>query len=88
MGQIPEVSLVDSVHRFEDDCLCVQMKRKLLLRVCEFNACIPYSGVTPAATLPEMSVHSIFGLLPDPAPENAPPPTVQIATQVGRGVSS
>jgi len=58
------------------------MKAKLLLRVREFNACIPYCGVSSVATLPEMSVHSIYGLLPDPAPENAPPPTVSVATKV------
>lgn len=63
--------------------MAVQLKARMLLRVREFNACIPYEGVSKGATLPEMSVHSIYSLLPDPAPENAPPPGITVATHVG-----
>eukprot|EP00210_Caulerpa_lentillifera_P007523 g7188.t1 len=59
-----------------------EMKMRLLLRVREFNACVPYEGVSSTSSLPEMSVHSIFGLLPNPVPETAPPPSPQIAAQM------
>lgn len=52
------------------------------MRVREFNSCVPYEGVSSTSSLPEMSVHSIFGLLPNPVPETAPPPSPQIASQV------
>lgn len=59
-----------------------QLRMRLLVRVREFNACVPYMGVSPSASLPEISVHAIYGLLPDPAPESAPPPGSSTAAQV------
>lgn len=49
-------------------------KDKLYHRIREFNACVPYSGINPSTSLPEMAVFSICGLLPLPTHENAPPP--------------
>eukprot|EP00854_Cymbomonas_tetramitiformis_P001459 gene1459-2082_t len=51
----------------------------LRIRLREFNACVPYAGLSAPVTVPEMLLGALFGLLPQP-PEEPPPPGTSTCT--------
>lgn len=74
-----------SVMVVKQGCMCiVQLKDRLWQRIVEFNACIPYSGVSPSTVLPDTAVQAIVALLPAPPQDRShnPPPTLGTAIQV------
>ena len=63
-------------------CLCPSLlasalsagsKARLWRRICEFNACVPFTGLHPSDDVPDVAVMALLSMLPAPGTASTPP---------------